>query len=76
MSDKPPPEDRVARFIDRFGRQQRRGDAGGSGVNRCSFCTMPEDDARPLIAGPGVFICDECVARCNELLNDESAPKA
>ena len=38
---------------------------------RCSFCGKSKDQARRLVAGPGVFICDECVALCNEVLNDE-----
>ncbi len=34
----------------------------------CSFCTRSEEDVRRLVAGPGVFICDECVALCAELV--------
>ena len=42
---------------------------------RCSFCGQPQDSVRKIIAGPGVYICDECVNLCNgiienELLND------
>jgi ATP-dependent Clp protease ATP-binding subunit ClpX len=37
-------------------------------VQACSFCGKPEDDVQRLIAGPGVTICDECVARCVEIL--------
>lgn len=39
----------------------------------CSFCNKPQDQASKLIAGPGVFICDECVNLCMSILNDESA---
>ena len=38
---------------------------------RCSFCGKRENQAARLIAGPGVYICSECVAACSELLQDE-----
>ena len=38
---------------------------------RCSFCGMRENQAGRLIAGPGVYICSECVAACSDLLRDE-----
>jgi ATP-dependent Clp protease ATP-binding subunit ClpX len=38
---------------------------------RCSFCGKPQDQVRRLIAGPNVFICDECVGLCNEIIRDE-----
>jgi hypothetical protein len=42
---------------------------------RCSFCARPEQGVSRLIAGPGVFICDECVALCNQVLaQPPSAP--
>ena len=34
----------------------------------CSFCGAPQSEARTLIAGPGVYICDECVERCLDIL--------
>jgi ATP-dependent Clp protease ATP-binding subunit ClpX len=37
---------------------------------RCSFCGKSKDEVRRLIAGPGVFICDECVDLCNDILAD------
>jgi hypothetical protein len=37
-------------------------------VLRCSFCNKPQDDVSELIAGPKVFICNECVAVCNDVL--------
>ena len=33
-------------------------------VPRCSFCNKTQDQVRKLIAGPGAFICDECVGIC------------
>ena len=38
---------------------------------RCSFCGKRENQAARLIAGPGVYICSDCVAACSELLRDE-----
>ena len=38
---------------------------------RCSFCGKRENQASRLIAGPGVYICSDCVAACSELLKDE-----
>ena len=40
---------------------------------KCSFCGKSQDQCRKLIAGPGVYICDECVDLCNEILDDEFA---
>ncbi|AFZ48248.1 ATP-dependent Clp protease ATP-binding subunit ClpX [Cyanobacterium stanieri PCC 7202] len=43
---------------------------------KCSFCGKSQEQVRKLIAGPGVYICDECVELCNEILDEEliSAP--
>ena len=38
---------------------------------RCSFCGKRENQAQRLIAGPGVYICNECVQACSDLLRDE-----
>jgi len=38
---------------------------------RCSFCGKAKDKVRKLVAGPGVFICDQCVHLCNEVLQSE-----
>ena len=38
---------------------------------RCSFCGKRENQASKLIAGPGVYICSDCVRACNDLLRDE-----
>lgn len=37
----------------------------------CSFCGKPQHQVRKLIAGPGVYICDECIELCNEIVEDE-----
>ena len=38
---------------------------------KCSFCGKTQDQVKKLIAGPDVFICDECVDLCNEILDEE-----
>lgn len=38
---------------------------------RCSFCGKTQDQVRKLLAGPGVYICDECVDRCSEIIMEE-----
>lgn len=38
---------------------------------RCSFCGRSQDEVKKLIAGPGVYICDECVALCNNILAED-----
>ncbi|MBD2101293.1 ATP-dependent protease ATP-binding subunit ClpX [Leptolyngbya sp. FACHB-261] len=48
---------------------------------KCSFCGKSQEQVRKLIAGPGVYICDECVDLCNEILDEElfdsaAAPQA
>ncbi|MAA73918.1 MAG: ATP-dependent Clp protease ATP-binding subunit ClpX [Salinisphaeraceae bacterium] len=41
----------------------------------CSFCGKSEHEVRKLIAGPSVFICDECVELCNDIMREELASK-
>lgn len=38
---------------------------------RCSFCKKSQDSVKKLVAGPSVHICDECVALCSEIINEE-----
>lgn len=40
-------------------------------ILRCSFCNKSQNDVKKLIAGPTVFICDECVDVCNEIISDD-----
>ena len=45
---------------------------GQSGrVLYCSFCGKSEHEVRKLIAGPSVYICDECVDLCNDIIREE-----
>lgn len=43
-------------------------DHSGATVVRCSFCAKDEQDIAKIIAGPGIYICNECVQLCNEIL--------
>ena len=43
----------------------------GSELLKCSFCGHSQKQVKKLIAGPGVYICDECVVLCTEILEDE-----
>src|SRR5688572_23607042 len=48
---------------------------GTRGQYHCSFCGKSQDQVRRLIAGPGaVYICDECVDLCREIIDEESSP--
>jgi ATP-dependent Clp protease ATP-binding subunit ClpX len=38
---------------------------------KCSFCGKPQEQVRRLVAGPGVYICDECIELCNEIVEEE-----
>lgn len=42
--------------------------AGPGVLTSCSFCLKPSTEVRKLVAGPGVFICDECVGLCAEII--------
>ena len=37
----------------------------------CSFCGKPQASVRKIVAGPGVYICDECISLCNAVLEEE-----
>ena len=43
---------------------------------RCSFCGKSQDAVERIIAGPGVFICDDCIKVCNNILEDENYQEA
>ncbi len=48
-------------------RWRKRSDAGENRI--CSFCGRPQRKARPLVAGPGVYICESCIAVASEVLS-------
>ena len=47
------------------------GDHDGEGDLKCSFCGKSQDQVKKLVAGPGVYICDECIELCNEIVEEE-----
>ena len=38
---------------------------------KCSFCGKSQENVKKIIAGPGVYICDECIGVCQEIIEDE-----
>lgn len=42
-----------------------------TGHLKCSFCGKPQEQVRKLVAGPGVYICDECIELCTEIIDEE-----
>jgi len=52
--------------------EKRRGHGGLT----CSFCGKSQREVKKLIAGPTVYICDECVALCNEIIQEDTGPAA
>jgi ATP-dependent Clp protease ATP-binding subunit ClpX len=48
-----------------------RGRETNGGVLKCSFCGKSQNDVRKLIAGPTVYICDECIELCNDIIAEE-----
>jgi ClpX C4-type zinc finger len=63
--------------VGRAARQVADGLAGATSLELaagCSFCAKPREEVRRLIAGPGVYVCDECVALCVELMEEEVGP--
>ncbi|MGH8604819.1 MAG: ClpX C4-type zinc finger protein, partial [Gammaproteobacteria bacterium] len=56
------------------GKQSRGGD--GERLLYCSFCGKSQHEVRKLIAGPSVFICDECVELCNDIIREEMHGKS
>ena len=47
--------------------------ASGEKLLYCSFCGKSQHEVRKLIAGPSVFICDECIELCNDIIREETA---
>ena len=48
----------------------------GADLLKCSFCGKSQKQVKKLIAGPGVYICDECIDLCNEIIDEESVSAA
>ncbi|MDD2920239.1 ATP-dependent Clp protease ATP-binding subunit ClpX [Rhodoferax sp.] len=51
-----------------------KGTSGGEKTLYCSFCGKSQHEVKKLIAGPSVFVCDECIELCNEIIRDELPP--
>ena len=49
----------------------KKGSASGEKSLYCSFCGKSQHEVKKLIAGPSVFICDECIELCNDIIRDE-----
>ena len=39
---------------------------------KCSFCGKPQEMVKRIVAGPNAYICDECIAICNNIIEDEN----
>jgi ribosomal protein S14 len=53
-------------------RSKRTAGAPPNEILRCSFCNKYQNDVSKLIAGPTVFICDECIEVCNDIIADDN----
>jgi ATP-dependent Clp protease ATP-binding subunit ClpX len=53
----------------------RGSDGGGKGTLCCSFCGRNQEEVKKLIAGPSVYICDECIELCNDIIAEEVEPE-
>jgi ATP-dependent Clp protease ATP-binding subunit ClpX len=52
----------------------RKGNTSSEKTLYCSFCGKSQHEVKKLIAGPSVFICDECIDLCNDIIRDEVTP--
>ena len=49
------------------------GNNGDGKLLHCNFCGKSQHEVRKLIAGPSVYVCDECVELCNDIIREELA---
>jgi ClpX C4-type zinc finger protein len=52
-------------------RSRRSAEVADNAILLCSFCGKSQDEVRKLIAGPTVYICDECIDLCNDIIAEE-----
>ena len=45
--------------------------ANGNDAVRCSFCGKTQEEVRKIVAGPGVYICNECIDLCKEIIDEQ-----
>jgi hypothetical protein len=64
--------DRALETLDRIGKDAAEKFPGDHGALTCSFCAKAQRDVKKLIAGPTVYICDECGALVNDILTEEA----
>jgi len=57
-------------------RHRKGGDGGSGNLLYCSFCGKSQHEVKKLIAGPSVYVCDECVELCNDIIREELEDKA
>ena len=53
-----------------------KGDERVGKLVKCSFCGKPQDQVRRIVAGPGVYICDECVSLCQEIVAEDTGSRS
>jgi len=51
-------------------------DTDTSGTVTCSFCGKSQDQVKKIVAGPGVYICNECIDLCKQIIDEELAPES
>jgi len=61
--------------LHRWRAARQRGARVPDGPRTCSFCGKSQDEVRKLIAGPKVYICDECIDLCNDIIAEECEPE-
>ena len=66
----------VSLYTERKGIDMEDNTKNSSKLLHCSFCGKNQNEVAKLIAGPSVFICDECVDLCNEIISDELEEKS
>src|SRR3990167_1807600 len=53
-----------------------KGTGNNTGTLYCSFCGKSQREVKKLIAGPSVYICDECIDLCNDIIHEDSSKDA
>src|SRR6201989_3498076 len=69
----PPPTCRRPHRLDEGTESSVARSGDGGDLLKCSFCGKSQKQVKKLIAGPGVYICDECIDLCNEIIEEELA---
>src|ERR1700750_1991355 len=67
----PPPTCRRPHRLDEGTESSVARSGDGGDLLKCSFCGKSQKQVKKLIAGPGVYICDECIDLCNEIIEEE-----